>query len=66
VKVAQAARDLGINENALHNWRRQYRQWRAPPNAGKETLTTIDEDRRLRSELALMREERDSPRRATV
>ena len=39
IKVAQAARDLGINENTLHIWRRQFRQWGAGPTAGKGDLT---------------------------
>ncbi len=29
IKVAQAARELGINENTLHIWRRQFREWGA-------------------------------------
>jgi transposase len=66
IPVARTARDLGINENTLHNWRRQFRQWGAPPNAGKETLTTIEENRRLRKELALVREERDFLKKAAV
>jgi transposase len=64
--VAQTARDLGINENTLHNWRRQFREWGAPPNAGKEALTMAEENRRLRRDLQQMREERDFLKKAAV
>jgi transposase len=66
VPVAQAARDLGINENTLHNWRRQYREWGAPANAGKKELTLADENRRLRRDNAILREERDFLKKAAV
>jgi len=66
ISVAQAARDLGINENTLHNWRRQFRQWGAPPNAGKEELTVAEENRRLRRDNAILREERDFLKKAAV
>ena len=66
ISVAQAARDLGINENTLHNWRRQFQQWGAPPNAGKEELTVAEENRRLRRDNAILREERDFLKKAAV
>jgi transposase len=66
ISVAQAARDLGINENTLHNWRRQFRQWGAGPAAGKEALSLAEENRRLRKELAIAREERDFLKKAAV
>jgi transposase len=66
IAVAQAARDLGINENTLHNWRRQFRQWGAGPTAGKGDLTLAEENRRLRKELAVTREERDFLKKAAV
>ena len=64
--VAQVARDLGINENTLHNWRRQFREWGAGPMAGKEALSLAEENRRLRKELARAREERDFLKKAAV
>jgi len=66
IPVARAARDLGINENTLHNWRRQFRQWGAGPTAGKEALSQAEENRRLRRELAIAREERDFLKKAAV
>ncbi len=66
IKVAQAARDLGINENTLHIWRRQFRQWGAGPTAGKGDLTLAEENRRLRKDNATLREERDFLKKAAV
>ena len=66
IKVAQAARDLGINENTLHNWRRQFREWGAGPMAGKSDLTLAEENRRLRKDNAALREERDFLKKAAV
>ena len=66
VSVAQAARDLEINENTLHNWRRQFRQWGAGPGAGKEALSQAEEIQRLRRENAKLREERDFLKKAAV
>ena len=66
ISVAQAARDLGINENTLHNWRRQFRQWGAGPGAGKEALSQAEEIQRLRKDLARVREERDFLKKAAV
>jgi transposase len=66
ISVAQAARDLSINENTLHNWRRQYREWGAPAGAGNKELSQAEEIQRLRKELARVREERDFLKKAAV
>ena len=66
IAVAQAARDLEINENTLHNWRRQFRQWGAGPGAGKDALSQAEEVQRLRRENAKLREERDFLKKAAV
>ena len=66
IKVAQAARELGINENTLHIWRRQFREWGAGPNAGKEALSQAEEIQRLRRENTILREERDFLKKAAV
>lgn len=66
ISVAQAARDLEVNENTLHNWRRQFRQWGAASNAGKEALSQAEEIQRLRRENAKLREERDFLKKAAV
>ena len=64
--AAQVARDLGLNENTLHNWRRQFREWGAGPMAGKEALSQAEEIQRLRKDLARVREERDFLKKAAV
>jgi len=66
IKVAQAARELGINENTLHLWRRQFREWGAGPNAGKEALSQAEEIQQLRHDNARLREERDFLKKAAV
>ncbi len=66
ISVAQAARELDINTSTLRYWRRQFRQWGAPPNAGKAELTITEENRRLRRDLEQMREERDFLKKAAV
>ena len=66
IKVAQAARELGINENTLHLWRRQFREWGAGPVAGKEALSQAEELQRVRRENAKLREERDFLKKAAV
>ncbi|MCX6841490.1 MAG: transposase [candidate division WOR-3 bacterium] len=66
IHIAQVARDLGINENTLHTWRRQFRQWGAGPGAGKEALSQAKEIQRLRKDLARVREERDFLKKAAV
>ncbi len=66
ISVAQAARDLEINESMLYNWRRQFRQWGAAANAGREALSQAEEIQRLRRDNARLREERDFLKKAAV
>ena len=62
--IAQAARDLGINEGTLGNW---YAKDRAE-REGTDGLSVadIDELKRLRSENAELRMERDVLKRSVV
>jgi transposase len=58
--ASEVAKGLGINENVLYRWIKQYRE--DPENAfpGKGKLKPEDEElRRLRRELADVKEERD-------
>ena len=58
--ASEVAKGLGINENVLYRWIKQYRE--DPGNAfpGKGNLKPEDEElRRLRRELADVKEERD-------
>ena len=70
----QVARDLGVRPDMLRQWRRQADGQAAPPRerrgdgpAGRPTLLSQDEEiRRLRRELAQVREERDILGKATA
>jgi transposase len=61
IKVARAARDLGLGRNTLYKWRREFRQWGAGPTAGREDLSLAEENRRLRKELEVTRKRIESP-----
>ena len=63
--VSRAALDLGIHENTLHKWLRQYNE--APDEAfpGKGRLKPKDEElRRLQRENEILKEERDILKKA--
>jgi len=63
--VAQMARELGVNEQTLHNWKRQ-----ATSSDGSVVepgrFAEQEEIRRLRRELARVTEERDILKKATA
>jgi len=63
--VAEVARNLGITDNQLYWWKRQYQE--DPENAfpGKGNLKPADAElRRLQRELADVKEERDILKKA--
>jgi transposase len=63
--VAEVARDLGIHENLLYNWRRKYLEDRVHSFPGKGHLKPADEEmRRLKKELTDVKEERDILKKA--
>jgi transposase len=64
LKVAQAARDLGLNENTLHNWVGKERKGLLEPTGSK--AQEQEELKRLRKENALLRQEREILKKATV
>jgi transposase len=61
--VAQIARDLGIPERVLYRWRRELRERREPPERafpGTGHQSELEEEnRRLKRELELLRQERE-------
>ena len=61
--IAQVARDLGINEGTLGNW---CAQERAAQPAGSTPAGDAEELKRLRSEVAELRMERDVLKRSVV
>ncbi len=63
--VVEVARDLGIHENLLYNWRQKYLDDTAHAFPGKGHLKPADEEmRRLKKELTDVKEERDILKKA--
>ncbi len=64
-KVAQVARELGIQANLLHRWKRQFTEDGGHSFVGKGHLAPEQEElRRLRRENDDLREERDILKKA--
>ncbi|MFH1058293.1 MAG: transposase [Pseudomonadota bacterium] len=60
LSVAQAARDLGVQESVLGRWRKQLAEDPVEAFPGKGRLKSQDEElRRLRRENEILRQERD-------
>lgn len=65
--VARVAKDLGLNESTLYNWRSELRTDQQHAFPGKGYMKPLeDENRQLRRENALLREERDFLKKAAV
>lgn len=65
LSVAQVSRDLGINENSLHNWKKKYLEDKENAFPGKGRLKPEDEElRRLKKELKTVKMERDILKKA--
>lgn len=65
LSVAQAARDLEIPESALWRWKKDYEEDPAQAFPGKGRMKPEEKEiRRLRRELARVREERDILKKA--
>src|SRR5215813_15482664 len=63
--IAQIARDLGISDSALHQWRKQYGEHgsEAFPGSGHQTAQE-EEIRHLKRENEMLRQERDILKKA--
>ena len=65
--VEEVAKDLGIAVSNLHRWRREYRNASTQAFPGKGHQAEEDEEvRRLRQEVATLKQERDILKKATV
>ncbi len=65
LSVAQVSRDLGINENSLHNWKKKYLENKENAFPGKGKMKPEDEELRLlQKELKTVKMERDILKKA--
>lgn len=65
LSAAEVSRDLGINENSLHNWKKKYLDDKENAFPGKGRLKPEDEElRRLQKELKTVKMERDILKKA--
>jgi transposase len=63
--VAEVARDLGINANVLHRWKRELSREQSEAFPGKGRLGPQEEElRRLRRELEQVKEDREILKKA--
>lgn len=66
-KTTEVARQLGVSENTLHNWKRQYKQDHSDAFPGHGNMKTKDEYiRRLERENKRLKEEREILKKATA
>ena len=66
--VAQTARDLGININTIHNWMNKYSNSNKSnqSNVTNNNESHLEENKRLKKELALVKQERDLLKKAAA
>lgn len=64
--VSQTARDLGVNANTLYTWISKYHQPVSPASKGPGEKHPYEELKRLRREVALLKEERDILKKAAA
>jgi transposase len=58
--IAQIARELGISDSAIHNWRKELAEHGEEAFPGKGHQTAIEEEnRRFKKELERVQQERD-------
>lgn len=67
ISTAQVSRDLGVNENSLHNWKKQYLEDKEEvfPGKGKQSREA-ERIRELEKENRELRMERDILKKATA
>jgi transposase len=58
--ITQIARELGISDSTIHNWRKELAEHGKEAFPGKGHQTTLEEEnRRLKKELERVQQERD-------
>ena len=65
--ITELARDLGISDSTIHNWRKQFSEHgpEAFPGSGHQTPQE-EELRRLKRELEVVKQERDILKKALI
>lgn len=66
--IAQTARDLGVNHNTLHGWIGKYSDSNQidQKNMSNNKAACFEENKRLKKELALVKQERDLLKKAAA
>ena len=66
--ISQTARDLGINHNTLHNWIAKYSDLDQinQKNMSNNKAVYFEENKRLKKELAMVKQERDLLKKAVA
>ena len=65
--VTEIARDLGISDSTIHNWRKELAQHGKDAFPGSGHQTPIEEEnRRLKRELEIVKQERDILKKAII
>ena len=65
MSVSRVSKDLGVNENSLHNWKRAYLEDQQNAFPGKGRLKPEEEEiRKLKRELHIVKMERDILKKA--
>ncbi len=66
--IAQTARDLGVNHNTLHNWIAKYSDSNQinQKNMNSNKATCFEENKLLKKELAMVKQERDLLKKAAA
>lgn len=66
--IAKTARDLGVNENTLYNWIARYSHSNKTNqnNMASKNEYSFEEVKRLKKELALVKQERDLLKKAAA
>ena len=64
--IAKTARDLGINVNTLHTWINNQLKSNEPNNMTKNSECHFEEVRKLKKELAIVKQERDLLKKAAA
>jgi transposase len=65
--ITEIARDLGVSDSTIHNWRKQFSEHgeQAFPGSGHQTAQE-EELRRLKRELEVVKQERDILKKAIL